>query len=331
MTSREIILANLEHADPERIGLNFTGEGRINDMVSSGLGPSRTYQERRWVDGPMEYYDDPWGNIWRRMVDGSRGGEVHEAAIREWSQLDTLELPDFDDPARYEKAARIYAQHPDKYHVGFVPGWVFATSRYLRKMEIYFADLIAYPKEIDRLHTLVTDLFVRVIRLYAEAGADAVFYCEDLGTQQRALIGPKMWRQVFRPHYERLTSTAHELGLKVLMHSCGYNWQLIDDLIAAGIDCFQFDQPEVYDLPALAGKLEQHQVALWSPVDIQQIMPKGDKELIEAEVAKMVELFGGFLILKNYGDIAGIGIEQEWDRWAYEAALRAAGIEPVTA
>jgi len=31
--------------------------------------------------------------------------------------------------------------------------------------------------------------------------------------------------------------------MKVIQHSCGYNWELIDDLCEVGIDCLQFDQP----------------------------------------------------------------------------------------
>jgi hypothetical protein len=35
-----------------------------------------------------------------------------------------------------------------------------------------------------------------------------------------------------------------------------------------------------------------------------------------------VKLFAGTrggLIAKNYGDLHGIGVEPEWDQWAYEA------------
>ena len=68
-------------------------------------------------------------------------------------------------------------------------------------------------------------------------------------------------------------------------------------------------------------------MALWSPVDIQQVMPTGDREFIESEAERMVNLFRGFLIAKNYGDLHGIGVEPEWDMWAYNAILRASGIE----
>lgn len=325
MTPREIVLANVTHDNPERVGLNFFGD-RIDDFAFGGMTASAKYQQKKWVEGNKEYYDDDWGNIWVRMVDGSSCGEVHEPAIKDWSQLDELELPDWDNLARYESVREWMSKPCEKFKMFALPGWVFATSRYLRKMEIYFMDLIEYPEEIDRLHQIVTDHLVRCIHLAGDCGADGIFYCEDLGIQDRVLIGPNMWREVFRPHYKRLTGAAHEHGMKVFMHSCGYNWELVDDLIEAGVDCLQFDQPAAYDMPALAAKLRERKVGLWSPVDIQQIMPTGDRALIEAGAREMVETFRGGLIMKSYPSPADIGVEYEWDNWAYEAILKADGI-----
>jgi hypothetical protein len=31
-------------------------------------------------------------------------------------------------------------------------------------------------------------------------------------------------------------------------------------------------------------------------------------------------------MLKNYGDLNGIGVQPEWDQWAYEALVKAAGL-----
>lgn len=325
MTPRDIIIANLEHRAPTRPGMNFSGN-RLNDFLGGGLGPSFTFTERRWTEGEFEYHDDEWGNIWFRLIGKSQGGEIFQPAITDWRQLDSLQLPDYDDPRRFAELRARFAQPTDKFKSVFLPGWIFATSRYLRKMEVYFVDLVEYREEIDRLHDMVTGLFERMIRLIGACGAEAIFFCEDLGTQDRLLIGPAMWRDVFKPHYLRLTAAAHEYGMKVLMHSCGYNWELIDDLVDAGIDCFQFDQPAAYDMPALAAKLRQRKVALWAPVDIQRVLPTGDRALIEMEAEKMVRTFDGFLIMKDYTDLHGIGVQPEWDRWAYEAILRAAGI-----
>lgn len=325
MTAREIVYANLEHRSPERPAFHFDN-GRLTDFRWAGVGGSETWKPVRYEKDGFEYYDDEWGNMWYRVVGRSQGGEIYQPAIRDWSDLAALRIPDFDAPGRFAGTAESFRAAGDRFKMAFMPVWVFATSRYLRRMEVYFTDLIEYRDEIDRLHEIVTSLAERMIRRFAEAGAEGIFFCEDLGVQDRTLIGPAMWRDIFGPHYRRLTGAAHELGMRVFMHSCGYNWALIDDLVDAGIDCFQFDQPAAYDMPALAAKLRERRVALYAPVDIQKVMPTGDRALIESEAERLVRTFKGCLIVKNYGDLKGIGVEPEWDEWAYQALLRASGI-----
>ena len=327
MTSREIILANVEQNNPERPGLQFSG-GRMRDIAGGGMSRSEIFKGKRWTEDGVDYYNDEWGNIWHRIIHLGRGGEIYEPAIKDWKQLDTLQLPDYDNPKRYERLKEAFSKPTDKLKMFGMPGWIFASSRYLRRMEIYFMDLIEYREEIEKLHKRVTDLFVNAIHLAGECKAEAIFYYEDLGTQDRLLMSPAMWRDIFRPHYLRLTGAAHEHDMKVFMHSCGHNYELIDDLVEAGVDTLQFDQPAAYDMPALAAKLKKNKVALWSPVDIQKVLPTGDREFIESEAKRMVDIFRGGLIVKNYGDLHGIGVKPEWDMWAYNAVLRACGIDP---
>lgn len=324
MTPREIILANIECRCDDRIGLHFSG-GRANDFA--GAGCAHAIPTERWVEGDTEYSTDIWGNTWFRFVHLSKGGEIFKPVLEDWSALDTLELPDLGNPAYYERARELGASDTDKFRIGGMPGWPFATCRYMRKMEIYFVDLIAERERIDILHDRVTTVLEGVIDRFGEAGMDGVFFCEDLGVQDRVLIGPAMWDDIYRPLYERLTGRAHAHGMKVIQHSCGYNWALIDDLMAAGIDCFQFDQPAVYDQPALAGKLRRAGVGLYSPCDIQKVLPTGDRALIERETERLVNNFRGGFIAKRYPDLDGIGVKSEWDRWAYDAFVRAGAPE----
>ncbi len=321
MTPRDIILGNINHTNPPRCGMTFD-RGRMDDMTWSGIGPSKSYTQRRWVEGEREFYDDEWGNIWARMVSGSRGGEVHTPVLTDWSKLDDLKLPDFQDPDRYAGMREKFSRPTDKFKILSIGGWIFNDSRYLRKMEVYFEDMAAYPEELHRLHKIVARVYEARIHAAGQAGADGITFCEDLGTQKGTLFSPAMFREYFKPLYTRLWGIAHEYGMKVLMHSCGCNWGLLDDLMDAGVDCFQFDQPAIYDMPALAEKLRRRKVALWLPVDIQKVMPTGNRAFIESETDRMLDLFGGELIMKNYGDLAGIGVKEEWDDWAYQRVCR---------
>ncbi len=321
MTPREIVKANIECRCDDRIGFNFTEDPSWrNDFAE--IECWRVGDIKRWVKGNFEYYTDVWGNVWHRVKDMGAGGEIYKPVIEDWSDLDKLVLPDLANPANYEKARQLARTEKDLFRVGGLPGFPFAVCRYMRKMEIYFVDLIAERDHIDVLHDRVTTLLEGIIDRYGEAGLDAVMFCEDLGTQDRLLMSPAMWRDIFAPLYERLTSRAHKHGMKVIQHSCGYNWLLVDDLCAAGIDCLQFDQPAVYDEPALAAKLKKHHVALFSPCDIQKVLPTGNREFIEKETERLVKNFRGGFIAKNYGDLHGIGVKPEWDKWAYDTFVR---------
>ncbi len=328
MTPRENVIRNLTFRDPERIGMNFGfAEGVMNDMCGGGMDPSATWTQRRWTKGEFEYYDDEWGNVWYRVRDRSAGGEIFEPALRDWAALNDLRLPDFAEPSRYRAVAETFARDPDHYRLAYLPGFPFAICRYLRKMEVYFEDLLLERERVEELHDRVTGLLEGVIRQYGRAGADGVFFCEDWGTQERLLVSPAMWRDIFKPLYRRLCAAARAAGVHVLMHSCGYNWDILDDLAEVGVNCVQFDQPSLYGLERLAEKLQRNKVCLYSPVDIQKVLPTGDRELIESTAAALARLFGGChggFIAKDYGDLAGIGVKPEWNRWAYDAFVRAA-------
>ena len=69
MTPREIIYANLEHAGAPRPGMTFN-RGRMNDFCIAGMNEGLSYRQKRWTEGDVEYYDDVWGNFWKRMKDG---------------------------------------------------------------------------------------------------------------------------------------------------------------------------------------------------------------------------------------------------------------------
>ena len=317
MNSKEIILANINHDNPPRPGLDFD-RNRISDFLFCELKP-HNYQQRRWIIGDREYYDDEWGNIWHRMVVGSYKGEIYQPFINDWSDLDRLVPPDYSHPDCAKEMTELFKQPTDKFKMAALGGWVFDNARYIRDMGVYFLDLAANPDELNRLHRMISSVYEQKIHLAGNAGADGIFFGEDMGTQTGLLFSPKMFRYYFKSEYARLFSIAHDYGLKVFMHSCGKNWAILPDLLEIGVDAFQFDQPTVYNMPELSELLKKHKAALFSPIDIQKILPTGVRSLIEQGAKEMFEIFKGGLIFKNYLDLPGIGVKEEWDDWGYYA------------
>ncbi len=328
MTSREIIQRVLAFDQPERIGFAFSpyrGEPRLNDLHWGGPAPDPGFVQEQWTEGNLLCSRDEWGNVWGK-VDPRHSGEVVRGVIQSWEDLDSYTPPPLDDPARYAHLKEAWGNSQDMYHLGGFPGFAFNITRYMRGFEQYLLDCAAEPEQVNRLNDMAVSLVERIIDIYAEVGADGIFTCEDWGTQDMLLVSPEMWRKLFLPGFERIVSRAHDQGITVWMHSCGYVWEIIPDLIAVGVDVLQFDQQENYPLQRLADHFAG-KVTFWCPVDIQKVLQTRDKTTIQAYARRMRQLLGGQgggFICKDYGDWRALGITEDEQHWAYEAFLEVA-------
>ena len=251
MNSREIVQRTIEFSEPERIAASFPLP-YWNDMCHSRYtlpGFSRDWQPTTL--GRQEYIDE-WGNTWGR-VDSTSKGEVIRGALDDWADLEKLSLPDLANPSHFERVRQICsAPDNDEWRIGSLPGFPFNIARKMRRLDAFLMDLITVPDQVDILLSRIEALLSSTIIQYAQAGVDCVMFPEDWGTQQSLMISPKMWRRVFKPGFTRLCATAHENGIKVFMHSCGKITAIIPDLIEAGIDVLQFDQPTLHGIDTLA-------------------------------------------------------------------------------
>jgi len=321
MNSREIVRRTLEYEGPERVAASFP-EPYWHDVQSCGY--SLPGFERRWetvAAGRQEYVDE-WGNTWAR-VDASSKGEVAKGVLEDWSQLETLELPDLANPANFE-GVRATCGDPsnERFRIGGLAGFPFNIARKMRRLDNFLMDMLTEPERVDILLTRIEGLLADTIVQYADAGVDAVMFPEDWGTQQSLMIKPDLWRKVFKHRFEHLCSAAHERGVKVFMHSCGKITAIIPDLIDAGIDLLQFDQPQLHGIDRLA---EFHgQITFWCPIDIQKTLQTKDEALIRAEAREMIEKLGGpegGFIAGYYGDNASIGLDLHWQDIACRAFM----------
>ncbi len=141
-------------------------------------------------------------------------------------------------------------------------------------------------------------------------------------------MSPASFRELFKPAYRKVAEAAHEAGMAVFLHSCGNDYALMEDLIDAGINVFQFDQPDVYPTETLVGEFATR-VSFHSPVDIQKVLPTGDREFIESRARQMCELFraaGGGWIAKDYPSFGDIGVDREWAAWAEKVIVENSAI-----
>ena len=323
MDSREIVRRTLDFDRPERVAVSF-GD---TDLAWTGCSAATPATKWRDVGGGRWERTDEWGNTWAR-IDATSKGEVARAALEGddgLARVERIALPDFSDPAGYEGAKRKRREAPDRWLLAGLPGFAFNIARKLRRLDQYLVDLYTAPEAIHALHDRLDAIFETMIRNFADSGVDGVMFCEDWGTQDRLMIDPALWREEFGPRYERLCGVAHECGVRVFMHSCGLIERIVPDLVRAGVDCLQFDQPDLHGLDALAGHQEGARITFWCPVDIQKTLQSGNEELVRARAREMLDKLwrgrGGF-IARFYEDMASIGVDPALQAAASDEFLR---------
>ena len=328
MTSKEMIKRLIHHDAPPRIGFDFLDRSDL-----TGFG------SRRYIDLPDNPYDawgkypelekltgfngetrrDMFGNIYGRF-EGKTKGECIRGAIQDWEDY-SYPIPKFD-PAYREELLQKNLTACDQY-VFVSGGSLLSALRDARLISNALADTITDPDAVTDFMEKISDHEVAVIKSLAGCGIDGWFLGDDWGTQDRTLISPESFRELFKGAYKKVCDAAHEAGMDVIMHSCGYNYAFLEDLIDAGMDGFQFDQPDVYPTEVLAKEFA-NRVVFHSPVDIQKVLPTGNRELIESRALEMCRLFreaGGGWIAKDYPSYHDIGIDPVWAKWAEDVIV----------
>jgi uroporphyrinogen decarboxylase len=118
-------------------------------------------------------------------------------------------------------------------------------------------------------------------------------------------MGPRIWREFIYPVLRRMYGAVRQAGKFVMIHSCGDVDELFDDLIAAGLNCFNPFQPEVmnvYDLlPRYRGRLAFH-----GGMSTQRTLPFGTVDDVRAETRRLLELGrdGGYIFAPAH-DVEG--------------------------
>ncbi len=309
MTGRDIFIGTLEFRHPPRIAMTLP-DPYPNDTIGAGVAPDPDFKPPVFEPEIGREWMDEWGVIWQSLTDFDKG-EVHRGTIEDWDQLDDYRVPDLARADRYEPARQCFAEVTDKYRIGGLPGFVFNIARKLRRLDNYLCDLLGEPERIARLHGMIRDRIGEMIDRWAETGADGVMFCEDWGTQDRLMVSPDMWRELFKPDFRLLCDRAHQQGLHVLMHSCGYIYDIIGDLIEVGIDCLQVDQPTLLGIERL-GEHFGGKVSFWCPVDIQKTLQTRDPARIEAEARLLIDRlgsYGGGFIATRYGGDEALGLD----------------------
>lgn len=233
--------------------------------------------------------------VWSAHLADGVGGQRAGSYLDDWDRLDAYlqrYIPTAAAPGRLAHVAAIVAENPDVYIMGHWAYGPFEQMHAIRGMEQLMIDLHLNRQAVVRLGDALLEYWLGLIDGFAAAGVDGIFFTDDWGSQDRLLISPRMWRQVFKPWYRQLFDRCHGHGLHVMLHSCGNVTDIVGDLVDLGLDALNPIQPGAMDAASIVREYGRH-LTFCGGIDVQHFLIQSSPAEIEAGIARLLELFGG--------------------------------------
>lgn len=179
-----------------------------------------------------------------------------------------------------------------------------------------FVKMLEAPDGVAAFVDRLGDVLVGGVQEQAAASRgkiSGIYIWGDLAHDRGLLMGPELWRRIFKPQIERLCTEARACGLKVIYHGGGNLSALFEDFIEVGVDA-------VHPLEVRAGfdvvELKERyggRLAFIGNVDAR-ILAGNDRGALRAEVLRKLNAAkGGGYILQSDHSIPEAVSESNYD------------------
>jgi uroporphyrinogen decarboxylase len=307
MTKREVIRQVLTHQRPPYVPWSFSFTLEAREKLERHYGTTDLapllHDHLVWAGNPAGSFTDlggdrvrdPFGVVWDRSVDKDIGVVVSPQLTEP-----TLAGYRFPDPCAgifFDDIPAMLARQPDCFRVFPIGFSLYERAWTLRGMENLMMDFIENPGFVRDLLRAIADFNLAQVRHALTYDIDGIYFGDDWGQQQGLQMGPGLWHEFIEPELRRMYRTVRAAGKFVLIHSCGDVDELFDDLVAAGVNCFNPFQPEVMNvaelIPRYRGRLAFH-----GGLSTQRTLPYGTVADVRAETRSLIQLGrgGGYIL-----------------------------------
>ena len=186
----------------------------------------------------------------------------------------------------------------DKAHFVSITDPFKVSWRRRGSMQNLLMDFLLNPQLVHDLARMATDFDMAAIDLALQVGVDVIIVPGDLAGEETTIMSPRHYREYIKPYHQELVDYVHGKGAKIVKHSDGNLWPILDDLLEVGFDGIHPIQPQCMDIAEvkkyLAGK-----ACILGNIDCRSLLPYGTEEEVEVTVKDTIEKAapgGGYII-----------------------------------
>jgi len=313
MTSRERVLAAINHEPVDRVPLDFGCTSEVWVKMKEHFGSDEAINEAlhldasAWVDaeyigpplpeGEEGEFVDYWG-ISSKPIDYGTG-VYYETSFHPLADAKTI-----DDLERYPwpstewfdylkmRDAALAAREKGVVKCGYMA--IFFYHNLLRGLERSLMDPLDDSVFTHHLLKRIGDFFYAYHLRMFQACAGLIDLCEvtdDYGSQRAPLISLQLFREFYKPHVQRFIDLCHSFNVKVFHHDDGAIRPLLPDLVEMGIDVLDPVQSVCPGMEMEGLKRDfGHRLCFHGGIDNQYVLPFGKPDDVRREVRHAIDV-----------------------------------------
>ena len=284
--------------------------------------------------GDLEIIKD--GHVVAKMP---KGGLYYDTVYFPYANAETIDDVDkipitgiSDEELLYLKkeAQRLY-ETTDKAVMGLFGGNVLEWGQGEWGYEKFFLTMAENPDLVLYWLDKLVNVHMSDLKKYMDAVGEyinIIQFSDDLGTQLAPMISPNMYREMIKPYHKKLYGYVRDNypKAKVFIHCCGAIFDLLPDLIDAGVEIINPVQISAAGMdPRKLKDNFGNDLSFWGGgADMQGFVNRNEIPAIKPHVRELIDIFppgGGFVFNQVHNIQADIPPEKVMA--IYEVALEA--------
>jgi len=195
------------------------------------------------------------------------------------------------DALNMDSAKLIIDENREKFILGRISCGPFTRSWRLQGFENALVDSILNADFYEELLERIMEMHLVLVDRLCTLPIDGVLFTDDWGDQRGVILGPDRWRRFIKPRIKNLYKRAHDAGKLVLTHCCGNVFDIIPDMIEAGLDVLESLQPEAMDVYEIKRRYGRD-LRLWGGLGMQQLLAFGTPDDVRKEIRRLIAEMG---------------------------------------
>lgn len=300
MNSYERVMAAMSLQQPDRVPIL---EFAINPIVMQQICPAAKrqvdfeeqmefdavcalHQFNKVRENPDGTYVDEWGVLYgpsQEMQDHPIG-----APIQSPDDLKKYVPPDPDVPHRLGGLQEMVERFKHKKAIVYLQRAAFMHSVSLNGFDRLLENFLLEPEFVHELLDVVLETNIRVARNAVRAGADIIALADDYAGNKSTFFSPAVFKEFILPRLQRMVDAIHEEGAKVIKHSDGNLWRILEMIVDTGIDAINPIEPVAnMDIGEVKDRFGGR-VSVVGNIDCSYVLSEGSIEEVEAAVKECI-------------------------------------------